>query len=92
MKRFKVGDRARIIASAPIRDKYRGRECTVALVGNFPTIHGHRDYVIEVDGIGPATILDEGLEPIQKRPEAGSWDEVEKLTGWNPTKEKVVVR
>ena len=35
------------------------------------------------------SITGRGLRRIDDRPELGSWDEIEKITGWNPTKQPV---
>ena len=56
---------------------------------------GDRGYRVNVDGIGTihpkyGTLIGfvrEELVPIIKRPEMSSWHEIEKLCGWNPTKE-----
>lgn len=49
-------------------------------------------YVIKCSCDGVDYIAPEwSLEPIQKRPEPGSWDEIEKATGWNPARGRVAV-
>lgn len=97
--RFKVGDKARIIDK---RCKYYGQECTIVEIlivpktkyiplgynnyNNYTVIY---DYKVIADVADkPGWMPDESLEPIAKNKELSSWEEIEKLTNWNPTKTK----
>lgn len=90
MRKFKIGDRARIVFS--IWPGLVGRECTVVGVGGFIGAHGKTcPYAIVIDGVAPPAphghwlASDNSLEPILKRPDMSTWQAVAKATGWNPT-------
>jgi len=93
---FKVGDRARIVGALTVA----GKECTVIGVGPYEFLGDVSEYLISIDGRpdAPAAfgvprgwlILGRNLEPIRKQ-ENGSWEEIEELCEWNPTKKPLSV-
>lgn len=92
MAKFKPGERARIKAGVDCDmglESVRGKECTIVEVSPegwrprlMASLRKQIVYSILPDGyIGPRTfILESGLE---KR--TGSWDDIERVTGWRPS-------
>lgn len=88
---FKVGDRVRIVCPG---SRFNGEECTVTeevvawlFSPNRQKNKYCRHYRVDrthPDGY-PAGYEGHELRPIYDDPELGSWQEIEKLTHWNPT-------
>ena len=101
MSKFKVGDKARFVRGIGIKqhwiDAYGyllGRECTIIAVPALPRSLVPCDCTIIIDGDnGYIHISFDSLEPLQKRPELGTIEELKMITGgWTPghvTKRKV---
>ena len=69
---------------------------TVHLIGEACVVEGESRYhpgflslsLKDADG-DPVAAVPIVLRRIDDRPDLGSWDEIEKITGWNPTKQPV---
>lgn len=94
MKKFKVGDRARLVHSSSSFVQLVGKVVEIVSVGSFLATNGNtREYVIEFeDGTKPSDFHLTGtgwivdgyqLEPIV---DLGSWSELESAINWNPFK------
>ena len=85
---LRAGDR---VESIPSPNSTAAAASTVGKTGRvvdifFGTL---RTDILCNDGGGRLCSTGNGLRRIDDRPELGSWDEIEKITGWNPTKQPV---
>ena len=93
---LRAGDRV-VVLQAKRKPKYIGE--TVTIFGETVTILGRcpcePKYAVETDipydGLfwDHYSIYPHRVRRIDDRPELGSWDDVEKVTGWNPVKRGV---
>ena len=104
MSKFKFGDRARYIGRPngkawPGKPIHAGKECTVLnfysgqAVGQAVNVYISNGYWVVFDNDEEKYVVEEDwLEPILKRPELGSIEELSNiLGGWMPSKNVEVV-
>lgn len=99
--KFKPGDRVRFSKVSPASEaekKHYRHEMTVLGESSHPlaplasAFNGGQYYDCRCDCDDITYGANEQcLEPIQKRPEPGSWQEIEKVTGWSPVRGPVTV-
>jgi len=92
--KFKIGDKARIVAVTYQENAYLiGLEVVIEsepLVDSQGTWHQFSvKGELHRSGCQPSLIQEAHLEPIQKSPEAAKWEDIEADTGWSPSKELV---
>ena len=100
MAKFRVGERVRWVGSSNVHNEeaipFVGRPGTVEALPalweceNFGKKSYAFGYAVQIDGAPrPFVCAENELEPLQKRPELGSWDaDVFVRLGWNPNKKK----
>lgn len=89
-------DEIAIIAKAILFPHFEGLECTI-LTKAFADEDGDIVHEIEIQGYGRTlhdgrkfTIGPEFLRKKKPPQELSTWEAVQKITGWNPTKQKVI--
>lgn len=88
---LRAGDRVTVLPHGGSSEttKHLFGESGKVVGGGFIGFHAY----VETDIVGadgnPACFVTKVVRRIDDRPELGSWDEVEKITGWNPTKQPV---
>ena len=85
---LRAGDRVVIVDGKPsfLRNHPVGTETTVI---EFDGFRGVNVDLKPPPGFSFVAVAFTHLRRIDDRPELGSWDEIEKITGWNPTKQPV---
>ena len=93
MAKFSVGEKARIVytryESENIPEWQVGAIVTVTVVRSGKVRLGAKtweyDYIVEVYEGCSGTVLEDQLEKLIGDEDRSSWEEIEKITQWNPT-------
>jgi hypothetical protein len=85
---FSVGQKVQIVIAPPSHPELRNAvtEITDVVAFNLPSL-SYSIYRYRVAALAQTwTCAPHVLRPIDDKPDTTSWDEIEKLCGWNPTK------
>lgn len=96
MDKFEIGEIAVICLGKPSSTDNQsdyvvdGLECEIIRIGGCGIqANGLPSYVISVDGYGEFDIAEHALRKKKPPEEPATWQEIQRLTNWNPTEQKV---
>lgn len=91
MSKFKVGEVA-IVVNADYHKNHIGRECEIICVNPVTLSGAPRDYEISIKGIRAPALTngwythESHLRKKKPPQETSTWEEVQEIVGWNPSK------